>query len=103
MSEAERAARAQRLAALKALERKVLWLSSWYAGRSFEPQFRQFAWAETGRWQTLRPGFFISNGSTVIYSEVAPGKSIAPEVWADLRLSERFDGSFSMTATRSPR
>lgn len=75
-------------------------LSSWYAGRRFDPQVRQFAWAETGRWQTLRPGFFVSNGSTVIYSEVAPGHSIAPEVWADLRLSERFDGSFSMTATR---
>ncbi|MBI5169258.1 MAG: carbohydrate binding family 9 domain-containing protein [Candidatus Eisenbacteria bacterium] len=75
-------------------------LSSWYAGRAFEPQFRQFLWAETGRWRTLRPGFFVSNGSTVIFAEAAPGHSIAPEVWADLRLSERFDGSFSMTATR---
>ncbi|MFN8587647.1 MAG: DUF5916 domain-containing protein [Candidatus Eisenbacteria bacterium] len=75
-------------------------LSAWYAGRAFEPGFRQFLWAETGRWQTVRPGFFVSRGSDILYSEVAVGSSVSPEVWADLRFSDRFGGSFSMNATR---
>ena len=75
-------------------------LSTWYDGVSFEPRWRQFAWAETGRWRTLRPGFFVSRGSEVIYEEAAPGTSINPEVWGDVRLSERFDGGVSVTGVR---
>ncbi len=75
-------------------------LSAWYAGHSFEPGFRQFLWAETGRWKTVRPGFFVSRGSDIVYAEAARASSLAPEVWADVRLSDRFGGSFSMTATR---
>jgi hypothetical protein len=78
-------------------------LSTWYNGVSFEPRWRQFMWAETGRWRTLRPGFFVSRGSEVIYEETAPGTSVNPEVWGDVRLSERCDGSISVTGTRITR
>lgn len=78
-------------------------LSTWYDGRSFEPRWRQFLWAETGRWRALRPGFFVSRGSEVIYEETAPGWSINPEVWGDVRLSERCDGGLSVTGVRITR
>ena len=72
----------------------------WFSGNRFDPMLRQFAWAETGRWRLLRPGFFVSRGDEVIYDEAALGTSVAPEVWGDLRLSERCAGSVSVTATR---
>lgn len=78
-------------------------LYTWYDGRAFEPRWRQFAWAETGRWRSLRPGFFVSMGSEVIYEETAPGRSINPEVWGDVRLSERCDGSLSLVGVRITR
>lgn len=78
-------------------------LATWYNGRSFDPRWRQFMWAETGRWRAVRPGFFVSRGSEVIYEETAPGRSFNPEVWADVRLSERCDGGLSVTGVRITR
>jgi hypothetical protein len=78
-------------------------LYTWYDGRAFEPRWRQFAWAETGRWRLLRPGFFVSSGSEVIYEEAAPGWSVNPELWGDVRLSERCGGSLSVTGVRIKR
>lgn len=78
-------------------------LSTWYNGRTFEPRWRQFVWGETGRWRGLRPGFWVSRGSEVIYEETASGRSIDPELWGDVRLSERCDGSASVRAVRITR
>jgi hypothetical protein len=75
-------------------------LYTYYNGREFDPRWRGFAEARVNRFRLVRPGFYISYGDDVIYSETAPAISMDPQIWADLRFSDRFDGSVNLNATR---
>lgn len=74
-----------------------------FGGREFSPRWRGFLHAERNSGRLIRPGFFVSYGDEVIYSEAAPALSVDAECWAEVRFTERFDGALSLNATRITR
>lgn len=78
-------------------------LYTYFDGREFDPRWRGFLEGEWNSGRRIRPGFFVSYGDEVIYSEGAAGLSIDPNVWATVRLTERFDGTLELSTTRITR
>ncbi len=78
-------------------------LYTYFNGREFDPRWRGFSEVVWNSPRLIRPGFFVSYGDEVIYSETAPALSIDARAWADVRFTERFDGSLGLNATRITR
>lgn len=78
-------------------------LYTYFDGHEFDPRWRGFLEGEWNSGRRIRPGFFVSYGDEVIYSEAAAALSIDPSVWATVRLTERFDGTLEFNSTRITR
>lgn len=78
-------------------------LYTYFDGREFDPRWRGFLEGEWNSGRRIRPGFFVSYGDEVIYSEAAAALSMDPSAWATVRLTERFDGTLELSTTRITR
>lgn len=78
-------------------------LYTYFDGHEFDPRWRGFLEGEWNSGRRIRPGFFVSYGDEVIYSESAPALSTDPNLWTTVRLTDRLDGTLELSTTRITR